>query len=355
MKKTIDHPGVTLDKKLKETNMSRKELAQRTNVTEKHICTVINGDRGISAAFAQKLGYVFDTPAEWLQRQAEYEEYQLYLQEENSISKEEIDLLKPLHEIMEHFIEKGYMHNGCGAAEKVIQLRKLLKISDLLLIPNISYNAAYRAQLSSNVNVNPYVLFAWQALCEKETEQIHAQKILDKKLLRENVPAIKEMMFKDINDGIEKIQKLLSQCGIAFQVVKNFRGAPVQGFIKETADQRLILCLTIRRKRADSFWFTLFHELGHVLYGDYSSRFVDFDAVSSAVEARADAYAKNTLIEPSLYRDFLNACESFTFDKIKELADKAKVKPFIVIGRLQKDGHLDWSEYAKKIPQYSWA
>lgn len=52
-------PGAILDMKLQDTGMSRKELAIRIGVTEKHISTVINGERWISPSFARKLGYVF--------------------------------------------------------------------------------------------------------------------------------------------------------------------------------------------------------------------------------------------------------------------------------------------------------
>ncbi len=45
------HPGEVLQEKLNDSGMSRKELALRTNVTEKHICTIVNGDKGISTAF----------------------------------------------------------------------------------------------------------------------------------------------------------------------------------------------------------------------------------------------------------------------------------------------------------------
>jgi HTH-type transcriptional regulator/antitoxin HigA len=50
------HPGEVLNEKMKNYGMSRKELALRTNVTEKHICTIVNGDKGISTAYARKLG-----------------------------------------------------------------------------------------------------------------------------------------------------------------------------------------------------------------------------------------------------------------------------------------------------------
>ena len=72
----MNNPGVYLEQELTNSGMSRKELAQRINVSEKHISTVINGERGISSAFARKLGYVFKDTAYWLRIQAEYDEDQ---------------------------------------------------------------------------------------------------------------------------------------------------------------------------------------------------------------------------------------------------------------------------------------
>lgn len=349
------HPGEVLQEKMISNGMSRKELALRTNVTEKHICTIVNCDKGISTAFARKLGYVFEDAKYWMRLQADYDAYQVSLQEEYEISKEEIEILKPLREIMTYFINRGYMHNNCGNASKVIQLREFLQISDLTQIPKITYNAAYRAQLTTNVKVDPYVLFAWQRLCEKETEDISINKSLDKDLLRRRVGFIKKAMFGNINKGIQEVQEILAECGIAFQVVQNFRGAPVQGFIKETADCRLILCLTIRGKRADRFWFTLFHEIAHILNGDNKTRFVDFDSVQGKAEQLADQYASDTLISPEMYRQFILSRDCTSWNRITAFAEAVEVKPFIVLGRLQNDGYLDWSDYPDKVVRYEWA
>lgn len=349
------YPGEVLQDKLNSCGMSRKELALRTNVTEKHICTIVNGDKSISTAFARKLGYVFEDASYWLNLQAEYDAYQLRLQEEHDISQEEIDLLKPLYDIMTYFIECGYMHNNCGDATKVIQLREFLKISDLTQIPKITYNAAYRAQLSTNVKVDPYVLFAWQRMCEKETENISINKRIDKELLRRRVPEIKQAMFGNINKGIQELQNILAECGIAFQVVKNFRGAPVQGFIKESSEGRMILCLTIRGKRADRFWFTLFHEIAHILNGDSKTRFVDFDAVSGKAEQLADQYASDALISPELYRKFILSRDCTSWERIRAFAAVNEVQPFIVLGRLQNDGYLEWTDYPDEVVRYDWA
>lgn len=349
------YPGDVLQEKLNMSGMSRKELAIRTGVTEKHICTVVNGDKGISTAFARKLGYVFEDTNYWVNIQTKYDADQLRIKEENNISQEELELLKPLHDIMNYLIECKYMHNNCGDVSKVMQLREFLQISDLTQIPKITYNAAYRTQLSTNVKVDPYVLFAWQRLCEKKTENISVKQSIDKELLRSNISRIRNIMFSNISDGIKEIQSILAECGIAFQVVKNFRGAPVQGFIKESSGDRLLLCLTIRGKRADRFWFTLFHEIAHILNGDYRIRFVDFDSIQGKTEQIADQFAGDTLIPPDRYHEFILSNEDISWDRIETFAKTVVVKPYIVLGRLQNDGYLDWTDYADKVVRYEWA
>lgn len=351
----MEHPGLELEKKINACGMSRKELALRTGVTEKHISTVINGDRGISTNFARKLGYVFPTAEDWLKLQNAYDQEQLRIKDEQNITEEELAVLKPLHDIIDYFIEQEYMHNHCGGVTKVMQLRNLLNVSNLTSIPKITYNAAYRAQLTKSVSVDPYVLFAWQRLCEKKTEWIPWETQLDTEELRASVPDIKSMMFGKINDGIQALQKRLAQCGVAFQVVKNFRGAPVQGFIKEASNHRIILCLTIRGKRADSFWFTLFHEIAHILHGDYTLRFVDFESVSGEQEERANQFARDALLAPEPYRKFVHTKNYMKWSEIEAFASEMKVEPFIVLGRLQNDKLLDWSMYTHKIKRYEWA
>ncbi len=351
----MNHPGKELSDVLKNSGMSRKELAIRTNVTEKHIGTVINGERSISASFAKKLGYVFKDARYWMDLQLEYDEDQLKIQEENEITNEEIQILTELKNVTKYLVDNKIINNESGKVSQVIELRKFLLVSNLENIPQITYNASYRAQLAANYNINKYVLFAWQRLCEYETENIETNISVNKDLLRSKLSYIKSMMFGDINKGIEGLQKIFAACGIKFQVVRNFVGAPVQGFIKETANNNLILCLTIRGKRADTFWFTLFHEIAHILNDDYKSRFVDFNSVQNEIENRADEFAKNILIDPKKYRDFIFNDRFYKWDGIVQFAQEIQVEPFIVLGRLQNDGLLDWSSHAEKIVKYKWA
>ena len=354
--KIIKHPGELLLSKVGELGMKQKELAIRTGMSEKHISTVINGTKDISASFARKLDIALgEEIGTWAKHQADYDDYMAKLEEENGITDEEVGILKTMKEIVDFFLEIGIMHNHCGNTEKIIQLRKILCVNNLSVIPQITYNAAYRAQIKSSTNINPYVLFAWQRMCELATEKITVIKPFDREQLITKIPEIKKLMFENNpNIMIVKLKELFCNCGVAFNVVHHFRGAPVQGFIKQTESGKVILCVTIRGKSADKFWFSLFHEIGHLINGDMSARVVDFDAVKSEMEERADIFARDTLIVPNLYRDFVESEKSHSLPAIKTFSLVIGVPHWIIIGRLHNDGWLDWRFFAHEAPSYVW-
>jgi len=112
--------------------------------------------------------------------------------------------------------------------------------------------------------------------------------------------------------------------------------------------------MTIRKGRADIFWFILFHEIGHIINGDIKQRFIDFDSVQSDMEAKADVFARDTLMNATEYKVFVLNYD-YALSAIEELAKKQGVRSYIVIGRLQSDGIIGWNQYNERIDYYKWA
>lgn len=208
--------------------------------------------------------------------------------------------------------------------------------------------------MSTNVQVNVYILYAWQRLCEALTEDMISDAALNMPLLKSKFGEIKQLMFAGSGINIhEQLQKIFSECGITLRIVKHFRGAPVHGFIRRLNDGHIILCLTIRRARADVFWFTLFHEIAHILNGDLSEHFMDFSLVKSDVEAKADELARSLILDDDEYLRFARAGD-FSFESIKRFSRTQNVPPYMVIGRLQSDELIGWDRYASELIYYKW-
>lgn len=347
----IIHPGETLLEILEEREMSQRELAIRTGMSEKHISTVLHGQKGISAAFAKKLEYALGIESSfWMNLQANYDRELLEFEELNGISEQEIGILKNLKEVLDCWSSFGWIDTKASPVSVVLDLRMIFGMSNLLDTPKISYAAAYRAQCK-NSTVDPYVLFAWQRMCELLTKNIHITDGVDVNKLWDKIPEIKQVMFMRGNQIQKKLTSIFAECGIAFRIVPNFKGAPVQGFIKRADDSSLILCMTLRQKFADIFWFTLFHEISHILNGDTKNNFVDFDSVSGDIEARADRMAGEFLIDSKAYRVFIESAKYKTPQGIEEFAASQQIRDYIVLGRLMKEELIPW----KARPRYEWA
>ena len=97
-----------------------------------------------------------------------------------------------------------------------------------------------------------------------------------------------------------------------------------------------------RRHFADTFWFTLFHEIGHIMNGDYGITFKDNKNES---EDEADLYAQQRLIPQKQYEEFTNSHSVFDERTIRQFAKLINQDPGIVYGRLQNDGKIDFTEH----------
>lgn len=97
--------------------------------------------------------------------------------------------------------------------------------------------------------------------------------------------------------------------------------------------------LTVRGKYADKFWFSLFHEICHVIRGHIG----ESNGTNKEQEEEADAFARDILIPPEQYKAFLKA-NYFTKGCIVGFANKIGIAPGIILGRLQKDNYVPYNQ-----------
>lgn len=352
----IIHPGETLKEVLEERNMSQHELSKRTGMSGKHISTVLSGEKGISVSFAKKLEYALSIDADfWIRLQSEYEKEIYEFEEHNLIEKKELEIAKSFSPIYDFFEKHFFVEKTKQTDLRVIELRKFLNISSLMNIPDLVFTGAFKVQNTSNVDI--YKLFAWQCLSEtlaQNQEIPFVEKSLQNKLLLEKILEIKMSMFLPQNKAFENLKNLFAQCGIGFVITPHFKNVPVQGFIKYIPQKGPFLAMTLRQKRADIFWFTLFHEIGHLIQDDEKMR-IDFDFQQSeernSLEIKADSFAQNILLRKEDYKNFVRQGD-FSLSAIKTFAKEQKVLPCIVIGRLQKEKVIPWHSFKSEILLY---
>lgn len=152
--------------------------------------------------------------------------------------------------------------------------------------------------------------------------------------LKSNIENIRKLTLKTPKEFSEELNNLLAKCGIALVYLNHFGESGVNGatFVD---GKKIVLGLSVRGNYADSFWFSLFHELYHIIAGDvFEKERTDIN------ESEADLYARNTLIPEDIYRKFLKD-NKFEKDNIIEFANQNIIDPGIIVGRLQKDKHIE--------------
>ena len=142
-------------------------------------------------------------------------------------------------------------------------------------------------------------------------------------------------------DFYSGIYKAFFDAGVIFVILPNMSGSKINGATKKIKDN-VVLMVNDRRLYADSFWFTLFHEIGHIINGDYG---ISFE--KELGEEAADKYAEDSLIPPEKYQQFIKQ-KRFDVQSIKSFAKQINRDPGIVLGRLQNDKKVQFNDWTMK-------
>ena len=345
----ISHPGDTLLELLEQYGISQKELSLKTQTSEKHINEIIKGKKGITISFAKKLENVFKPNATfWINRQTLYDEEIESIRIIENISEDEKNITK--HFPIKELVSYKYIQEGNSDVENVLILRKYCGVSNLLSINEVMnhllYGVAFKKDATSRSD-DPYVLYSWLRMCQLETESIYNPNSFDSKKLKSQLSNIKKLSkLGDINKAYKTTIEILYECGINYKMVRNFKGLSVQGYIK-SVNNNFSLCTTLKYHREDVFWFTLFHEIGHLMSIRNTRAFVD----ERNDEDDANTFARDYLINPSSYKKLLNHISEKT---IIECAKENDICPAIVVGRLARENKIRYNQFNNLVRTINW-
>lgn len=350
----LSHPGEVLKEEIDERNMNQVELAKRCGLSEKHISSVINGKKAISVSFAKKLEYVLEIDSTfWLNLQMNYDNEVYDIKEKSEVCESEIAILDNNYfkKILSWLTSQEMVEKSSNRVSMILNLREFLNVGNLLNIESLNLEGAFRKQ--DGAPIDSYTLAAWIKACEIFTSDTKVHSELNIEKLTEIVPEMKEVMFeRDPNEMIERLREIFASCGIKYTVIPHFTGAPIHGYIKRDGEA-LLMGSTIRGKYYDKFWFTIFHEIAHILNGDFKDNLVDFENKDSMKEDKADRYARDVLIDSGNYKDFVNEGH-FSRKSVIAFSDRNKVLPGITVGRLQKEEYIGYDSLNDLRSKLEW-
>lgn len=339
-------PGETLKETLNSVGMTQAELAERTGRPKKTVNEIITGKAAITSETALQLERVFGISASfWNNLERNYREVLARLQEEEKLQGQ-VEWLKQFP--MRELTKRGWVRK---AEDTLEQLKALLTFFGVAGIEQWKViweepDAAYRD--SQAYKTKPAALACWLRRGE-----IEASKIITKPF----APAAFRASLKQIrsltNEGPEVFEILMTkycaEAGVAVTFVPELPGTHIYGASRWLKSNKALIQLSLRGKSDDHFWFTFFHEAGHILLHEKQETYINEKVTSCTTlimpdkENEANCFAEDFLMHRNTYKHFLNQ-KIFSENAIQEFAKSVGIAPGVVVGRLQHDGYLPYSK-----------
>lgn len=336
------HPGKTLAETIDALNMTQVDFAKRTDLTPKTINEIIKGVNPITPESAVKFAAVVGTsPSFWNNLQRNYDETIVRLKAEENI-EEELPMLEKF-ECYAELAKYGYVEKTRDQKEKIRNLLNFFEVSSLKLVTTVQ---AIAFRKTKKDNLSKESLAAWLRCGEIEAKKQHTE-CFDKEKLNRSIDKLRALTMDSAEQFGKQLVDICASLGIALVFVPYFKKTYVNGATKWINPNKALIQLSLKGRYDDIFWFTFFHELGHLVKHGKREQFVDLEDsdMSEKAEKEADEFASNTLIPKSKYERFY---ENGNFDRqeVISFAEELNISPSIVAGRLSRDTG-DWGRWAR--------
>lgn len=208
--------------------------------------------------------------------------------------------------------------------------------------------------LRTGLNVLDYAhdwsLLSWKAQVTRRAESVILS--YKPKYRPINVAWLIDLVrLSQFDNGPMRAVDLLLDHGIVLIAEPQIPGMSVDG-AAFLADDVPVIGMTLLRDTIDNFWFTLLHEVAHVVLHyrtGLTSGFFDDLASPSAdeFEDEANRFASNLLIPDEIWARS-PARIARTPEPIEKLANQLKISPAIIFGRIRMERN-DYSIFSNKI------
>jgi plasmid maintenance system antidote protein VapI len=327
--------------------MDQKELAIRTGLDKKTINQIIKGIHALSQQTAIKFERATGVPARmWNNLEMQFQE-RLARQRDRERLESELEWLKEIPS--RELIRRGVIREQ---RDKVLLLREVLAFFGVNTTAEWKAlwmeTNAYRFRKSIVFEMKPGATSAWIRLGEIAASRISCRSY-DKTRLERSLSDIRCLTLRPTGEWRSGVTRICAEAGVAVVFIPEIRGCPVSGLTQWLSTDKPAIQMSLRYKSDDHFWFTFFHEAGHILKDPKKAIFIEDGRGEDESEDRANKFASGFLIPPDKATG-LRVLKSKS--EIIEFARMLRISPGIVVGQMQRRGyapHTHFNGLKKKI------
>ncbi|MFT5632610.1 MAG: HTH-type transcriptional regulator/antitoxin HigA [Rubritalea sp.] len=293
-------------------------LGNKARVSE-----VLNGKRPLTIAMARRLNIELGIPA------------QVLLNDQTAEIPQEIDTsafpVKEMHKLgwFPHHCDKTWTEAKIYAEDMLHSVLKHFKDDEI--------RAFNRAGFKKDAQLDDNALYAWRCKTLLDSEKKKLTKFDRDDLTEEFTSSLAKL--SQFPNGPKMAIDLLEQRGIAVIINSHLPKTYLDGAALLNKNGNPLIGMTLRHDRLDNFWFTLFHELGHIKLHlhEHPEGFYD-DSESgdnSYKEHQANEFALDSMIPKKQWQAMRNSTSKTA--QIRLEAKRLAIHPAIIAGRLRKE------------------
>ncbi len=357
----VSAPGETLREMLEEKGMSQAVLAQRTGRPKKTINEIIQGKAILTFDTAIQLERVLGVPANfWNKREASYRAFIAKSNEDHRLLDDDnIAWLKafPVREM----IDRQWISDV--GKNKVSRIKELLNFFAVASPKQWKEGwgekqLAFRKSERKQVQLGP--TSAWLRKGEILADKIECAPF-NKAKLHASLDELRALTSDSPDEFLPKIVKICQMAGVAVVFLKELTGVPVSGATLWINPNKAMVLLSFRHKTDDHFWFTFFHELGHIFLHSHQELFLESPMNSDnaqnfsnqSKEDEANLFSAEYLISSEKFENWLKSLKNISKESVFSFSKKMKISPGIVVGRLQHSGKLPYTHLNSLKKKYA--
>jgi len=348
-KQLLSPPGETILETIENLGISQTELGERLGKNKAKTSELINGKTSITNETARKLEMVLGISASfWLNLEKEYQEEILEI--------EKLAFLETCKEWIKEFpltfLKKlNFLPETRDKAKLSEALLKFFGIASPKEWQKIYCEESMSFKIELKHTATPQAVSAWLRIGELQARTIKLQSF-DKKKLKSQIGKFESLSKSQTQNWLKDLQGLCAEVGVALCLVTSVPKAPIYGVARWINKKSTpLIQLTDRNKDYNSFWFSFYHELGHILLHNKSDVFLEGlndIAQDEEKEREADDFAVKFLNIPE---EQISSLSSFAFltdaqkkKKVFELAEELQLHPSIIISQLQRYDIASYSD-----------
>jgi HTH-type transcriptional regulator / antitoxin HigA len=341
-------PGDTIADILRERHVSDDEFAQQLGQSAEYARSLLQGRSSITIAIARQLEQSVGGSVEfWIAR-----DYQ-YRQQVAKVRAPDQEWLSKLP--LGDMIRFGWVAPEPHPSEEVDACLRFFDVANTQAWRE-RYDGLHRMvafRTSPSFDSQPAAVITWLRRGEIEAETIKCSS-WNPEAFQSSLPQIRSLTReKDPHKFLPALRDLCAASGVAVVVVRAPTGCRASGATRFLSSEKALLQLSFRYLTDDHFWFTFFHEAGHLLLHGQNAFFLEGpETLSTKEEEGANEFAAYTLVPSEFRREMLRLRADSR--AVIRFARRVGISRGIVVGQLQHLGKLGRDQLNGLKCRYKW-